>query len=51
VAVAPRAFVHGWKVARANSLLMVIGAVIALIWANVSLGTYERFTHPLRERC
>ena len=47
MAAAPRAFVHAWKVARANSLLMVIGAVIALIWANASPATYERFTHPL----
>jgi NhaA family Na+:H+ antiporter len=26
---------------------MVAGALMALIWANVDLGSYERFTHPL----
>ena len=36
-----------WNFARANSLLMVAGAVIALIWANLSPEGYERFTHPL----
>jgi NhaA family Na+:H+ antiporter len=32
---------------RANSLLMVAGAVTALIWANLSPEGYEHVTHPL----
>ena len=42
------ALAGAWNFARANSLLMVAGAVIALIWANLSPEGYERFTHPLR---
>src|SRR5688572_5599013 len=38
---------RAWKFVRANSLLMVTGALIALIWANLSPEGYERFTHPL----
>jgi NhaA family Na+:H+ antiporter len=38
---------RAWNFVRANSLLMVAGAVIALIWANLSPAGYERFTHPL----
>ena len=41
------ALARAWNFARANSLLMVAGAVIALIWANLSPEGYERFTHPL----
>jgi NhaA family Na+:H+ antiporter len=40
-------FRHAWEIARANSLLMVAGAVVALIWANVDPAGYEHFTHPL----
>jgi len=41
------ALARAWNFARANSLLMVTGALIALIWANLSPEGYERFTHPL----
>ena len=41
------ALARAWNFARANSLLMVTGAVIALIWANLSPEGYDRFTHPL----
>ena len=30
-----------------NSLLLIVGAVAALVWANVDAGSYERFTHPI----
>jgi NhaA family Na+:H+ antiporter len=40
-------FDRAWTVARENSLLMVLGALIGLAWANVDLPSYERFTHPL----
>jgi NhaA family Na+:H+ antiporter len=33
--------------ARDNSLLMVAGAVIALVWVNLDPESYERITHPL----
>jgi NhaA family Na+:H+ antiporter len=38
---------HAWNFVRANSLLMVTGAVIALVWANVDPAGYERVTQPL----
>jgi NhaA family Na+:H+ antiporter len=41
------AFARAWNFARTTSLLMVTGAVIALVWANLSPEGYERFTHPL----
>lgn len=44
---AARPFQRAWEVARDNSLLMVAGAGIALVWANVGLESYERLTHPL----
>ena len=31
-----------------NSLLLIAGAVIALVWANVALDQYTRFTHAVR---
>ena len=40
-------FFRAWQVARANSLLMIAGAVTALIWANFDQEGYEAFTHPL----
>jgi NhaA family Na+:H+ antiporter len=40
-------FERAWIVARDNSLLMVVGAVIALVWANLSPASYERITRPL----
>ena len=40
-------YARAWKVAREYSLLMVAGAGMALIWANVDYGSYERATHPL----
>ncbi len=40
-------FLRAWQVARANSLLMITGAIAALIWANVDQAGYEAFTHPL----
>ena len=36
-----------WAFARANSLPMVSGALLGLLWANVDLDGYERFTHAL----
>src|SRR5687768_2055001 len=30
-----------------NSLLLVAGTVLAVIWANVDLASYDRVTHPL----
>src|SRR4051812_14772753 len=40
-------FQRAWCVARDNSLLMVVGAVVALVWQNVDHGSYERLTRPL----
>jgi NhaA family Na+:H+ antiporter len=40
-------FARAWQWARDNSLLMIGGAVIALVWANVDYESYERVTHPL----
>jgi NhaA family Na+:H+ antiporter len=40
-------FARAWQTARDNSLLMVGGAALALLWANVDYESYERFTHPL----
>src|SRR5262245_17842654 len=31
-----------------NSLLLIAGAVIALVWANVGFDQYTRFTHAAR---
>jgi Na+:H+ antiporter, NhaA family len=36
-----------WTVAIDNTLLLVAGAATALVWANVSPATYERFAHAL----
>ena len=36
-----------WRFAVTNSLLMVLGAVLALVWANVEPTAYARFTQPL----
>jgi Na+:H+ antiporter, NhaA family len=36
-----------WQFALANSLLMVLGALIALLWANIDAAGYERFTATL----
>jgi NhaA family Na+:H+ antiporter len=30
-----------------NSILLVLGTVLAVTWANVDVGSYERATHPL----
>jgi NhaA family Na+:H+ antiporter len=38
---------HAWTVARDNSLLMVAGAVAALVWANLAPASYQRWTGPL----
>ena len=40
-------FARAWKVVRDNSLLMVTGAIVALVWANVDAEGYAHFTHPL----
>jgi NhaA family Na+:H+ antiporter len=40
-------FHHAWRVARDNSLLMVGGVLIALVWANLDRASYERITGPL----
>ena len=36
-----------WAFALDHSLLLMVGAVIGLVWANVSLDTYERFAHAI----
>ena len=36
-----------WKVVVDNSLLLVVGAVTALLWANVDHDSYEGFSHSL----
>jgi len=36
-----------WDVIQDNSLLMISGAVIALVWANLDLEHYESLMHPL----
>ncbi|MEO8076196.1 MAG: Na+/H+ antiporter NhaA, partial [Acidobacteriota bacterium] len=30
-----------------NSLLLVAGTILAVVWANVDLASYDRATHPL----
>src|ERR687896_320441 len=30
-----------------NSLLLLVGAAAAVIWANIDLSTYDRVVHPL----
>lgn len=37
-----------WKFIIDNSLLLIGGTLAALVWANVSHGSYERFSHALR---
>jgi hypothetical protein len=37
----------GVEIAVENSLLMVLGAIIALIWANATPDGYEAAVHPL----
>ena len=36
-----------WSYIVRNSLLLVAGAVTALVWANVSLSSYSSFTHAM----
>jgi NhaA family Na+:H+ antiporter len=36
-----------WAVVLDNSLLLILGALIALVWANVSHHSYEELTHAL----
>jgi NhaA family Na+:H+ antiporter len=36
-----------WAFVRDNSLLLIAGAVTALIWANLDHDSYARLTHPL----
>ena len=38
---------RAWQFALTNSLLMVFGAAIALLWANLDSAGYTRFTAPL----
>jgi NhaA family Na+:H+ antiporter len=40
-------FQQAWRVARDNSLLMVTGAIIAIVWANVDPDSYDRLAHSL----
>ena len=40
-------FSRAWRLARDNSLLMVAGAVSALVWANTTPELYEQITRPL----
>ena len=44
---AEQRFHRAWCVARDNSLLMVFGAIVALVWSNLDQASYERVTHPL----
>ena len=39
--------VRAWKFIVENSLLLVAGAVTALVWANLHHDSYERFAHAL----
>jgi Na+:H+ antiporter, NhaA family len=36
-----------WKLIIDNSLLLVVGTVVGLVWANVDYPVYERFSHAL----
>ena len=38
---------RAWQIVLDNSLLMIAGAAIALIWANINAESYEHFMHPL----
>ncbi|MGB2713642.1 MAG: Na+/H+ antiporter NhaA [Vicinamibacterales bacterium] len=40
-------FRHWWSFVIDNSVLLIAGAVTALVWANVSLSTYESFAHAM----
>ena len=39
--------VAAWRTALDTSILMITGAGIALVWANLSPESYERVTHPV----
>ena len=41
----PRTVTAVLRVVFDNSLLLLFGAVTALVWANLHLGSYERFAH------
>jgi NhaA family Na+:H+ antiporter len=43
----PSRFTRAWRIARDNSLLMIAGAAIALVWANASPDVYAQVTTPL----
>jgi NhaA family Na+:H+ antiporter len=43
----PSPFHRAWRIARDNSLLMVIGAAVALVWANVHPPSYYRVAESL----
>ena len=43
----PNPFHRAWCVARDNSLLMVAGAVVAIVWANVRPDSYYRVAEAL----
>lgn len=45
--IAPARLRALWTFAIENTLLLIAGAATALVWANVSLGTYEPFAHAL----
>jgi len=36
-----------WRLVIDNSLLLVVGAVAALVWANVDLASYEHYAHAI----
>src|SRR5215208_6382391 len=36
-----------WKLIIDNSLLLVVGTVVGLVWANLDYAVYERFSHAL----
>src|SRR5690606_19291088 len=40
-------FQRAWDFALGNSLLMVSGALLALLWANTNLAGYESVAHSL----
>jgi NhaA family Na+:H+ antiporter len=44
---APGRVVVWWRFAIDNSLLLIAGAVVALLWANISLSSYASFAHAL----
>jgi NhaA family Na+:H+ antiporter len=40
-------FHRAWCIARDNSLLMVAGAIVAMVWANIAPASYAQVAEPL----